>query len=351
MILEDRKTKAFDLSIGVRDALLLFLFLIACSDDIQEGQLSLAGFTMGTSYNVKVPNLPASLARKQVEIEIQALLETVDQRLSTYLEFSELSRFNRNPSIDWVDVSSMLYDVVAESLDVSRLSGGAFDVTIGPLVNLWGFGPDQRSQEIPIGTEITEKLEQTGYRFIDMRQTPPAIKKSRPDIYIDLSAIAKGYGVDQVAEYLGSLGIDNYMVEIGGEIRVKGYKKQGGKWMIGIEKPTPEFRAVQQIIAVTDTAVATSGDYRNYYELKGERFSHTIDPRSGYPITHRLASVTILDGTAMHADAMATALLVLGSVEGFELAQRENLAALFIVKSDDGFFEKPTAEFSKRFKL
>ena len=219
---------------------------------------------------------------------------------------------------------------------------------MGPLVNLWGFGPDSISFEPPADAAIREKLNLIGYFYLKFKDNPFMIKKEIPELYLDLSSLAKGYAVDQVANLLEAQQIMDYMVEIGGELRLKGKNISGYKWRIAIEKPSPEQRMIHKVLPITDVSIATSGDYRNYFELDGHRFSHTIDPRNGSPITHNLASITVLSDTAMKADALATALMVLGPEQGFELAQQEKLAALFIIKSNDGFEEQNTSAYIEK---
>ncbi len=328
-----------------------FLFitlLISCSKDSPSDQLlRFSGSTMGTTYTVKVADAPTDLSQDQLQAAIERVLEKVNDQMSTYRADSELSKLNSNSSTQWIDSSADLLTVVEEALRVSRLTNGAFDITVGPLVNLWGFGPDKQENQVPTQQQITDAMSRVGYTKMSTRRSPPAIRKTRRDIYIDLSAIAKGYGVDKIAEHLESLGVHNYLVEIGGDLRAKGHNAEGTPWKIGIEKPVPEQRAVQLIIQLQDQGMATSGDYRNFFEKDGQRFSHTINPRNGMPITHNLASVTVLSPTAMGADAMATALLVMGPETGYMLAKRERLAAYFINRTADGFVDRSTLQFKQ----
>lgn len=297
---------------------------------------------MGTSYSIKIVDLPAAIDSKILDRNIAQLLAEINGLMSTYQEDSELSCFNRSRSTHWIAVSSELVKVLAEAQKISRLSGGAFDVTVGPLVNLWGFGPSQHTDKIPSLRQVEAEKEKVNFKLLKVRNLPPALKKQRGDIYVDLSAIAKGYGVDRVAELLESQGIYNYLVDIGGEERIKGYGPEGIPWRIAIEQPVTGERKVERILELTAGAVATSGDYRNYFEQNGKRYSHIIVPSTGWPITHKLASVTVLTAMAMHADALATALLVLGPEQGFQLAEREQIAALFLIKTPEGFMEKAT---------
>jgi thiamine biosynthesis lipoprotein len=214
---------------------------------------------------------------------------------------------------------------------------GALDVTVGPLVNLWGFGPEARPEVIPSDEELAERRANTGIEHLEVSGN--TLKKDIPNLYVDLSTIAKGWGVDVVADYIQSQGIMNYMVEVGGEMRVKGLNREGVPWRIAIEKPSVEERAIQEIIEPGDMAVATSGDYRNYFERDGIRYSHIINPETGKPINHKVVSVTVLDKSSMTADGLATGLMVMGEVKGMQVAQENNIPVLMIVKTEDGFEE------------
>jgi FAD:protein FMN transferase len=336
-------------------SLFLIILLSAC-DKIAEQKpqaypYNAVGMTMGTSYNIKASKLPDSLTPKEITRQVKDLLGKVNGQMSTYQKDSELSLFNQNTSTDWVSVSPDFYEVVKEALKISKLSNGLFDVTVGPLVNLWGFGPEEMAAAAPDEALIKQRLNQIGYNHLTVKDDGLFIRKEILGLYVDLSGIAKGYGVDQVALLLERLGIMDYMVEIGGEIRVKGKNNQGQPWQIAVEKPTVEKRAIEKVLAITDTGMATSGDYRNYFEVDGVRFSHTIDPRTGRPINHKLASITILSDTSMEADALATAMMVLGPDEGYKFAEQNHIAAFFIIKSDKGFDEKMSSAFAQSTKV
>ena len=305
------------------------------------------GPTMGTTYSVKVVDHPRDVEIEGLKTEIQARLDAVNSRMSTYLEDSELSRFNASRGTEWLDASPELASVMQFAQQVSDLTGGAFDVTVGPLVNLWGFGPGTRRDQTPTAESIERTGRRVGHEQLHVRTAPPGLKKDIPDLYVDLSAIAKGYAVDQAAEFLESQGVMNYLVEVGGEVRGRGHNARGVPWQIAIEKPHPGTRTVQQVIAVDGASIATSGDYRNYFEQDGRRYSHTIDPRTGRPVDHKLASVTVLSPSAMRADALATGLMVLGPEAGYALAERETLAVLFILRTEDGFVSKASQAFAR----
>ncbi|MDR0611755.1 MAG: FAD:protein FMN transferase [Planctomycetaceae bacterium] len=251
------------------------------------------GMTMGTDYSVKVADFVKGTnpdVWKNIETLIQQRLDEIDRMMSTYRTESEVSRFNNSDSTDWFNVSKDTAEVVHIALEISQLTEGAFDITVAPLVELWGFGANR--QHILTINNLEEKTNQIkpkiGYDKLEVRLHPPALKKSIPELRIDLSAIAKGYAVDCVAELLEENGFVNYMVEIGGEVRCRGNKGAAGDWMIGIEKPfivsTNEFHGLQRKLRIDDRALATSGDYQNYREIDGIRFSHVIDPRTGFPI-------------------------------------------------------------------
>lgn len=319
--------------------------LAGCSFQDREKVWEIAGPVFGTAYHIKVvlPDDPQRL--ENLSSGIEQTLEQVDASMSTWRGDSELSRFNRlDDQGDWVPVSRNLYRVLERSLEISEMTGGAFDITVGPLVNLWGFGPDGRPQETPRDEKLEQVLTRTGYQNLSLRENPPAVK-AEPAQYLDLSAIAKGFGVDQVANYLENEGISSYLVEIGGEIRAHGRKPDGTAWRLAVEQPTAEGRQVNRIVALHKAAMATSGDYRNYYESQGQRYSHTIDPVTGKPVTHSLASVSVITDDCMTADALATAFNVMGFERANALAVRENLAVYFIMRRGDGFETHATPAF------
>lgn len=321
------------------------LVLAACEPAPPDPTVRITGSTMGTGYDLKLVPEPGQTVPADFKNRVEELLARVNRQMSTYDPDSELSRFNRNPSTDWVAVSSELQQVIAEALRISELSGGAFDITVGPLVNLWGFGPEPRHDRVPSDEAIAQARERVGYWRLHAREEPPALKKDRADLYVDLSAVAKGYGVDQLAALVEMAGIDRYLVSIGGEIRARGHNGQGQPWTIAIEQPVPDRRAVERLIRLGDHSVSTSGDYRNFFEQNGQRYSHLINPRTGRPVPRTLASVTVISDRSMVADTTATALMVAGPDFGFQLATDHHLAAFFILAGPDGFQERYTSGF------
>jgi thiamine biosynthesis lipoprotein len=305
------------------------------------------GETQGTTYHIKVVDLPPALSPETVHGAIEAELDDITRHLSTYTPDSELSQFNRSHDTGWVPASAGLVEVLTEARRVSELTHGAYDVTVGPLVDLWGFGPQGTGERIPPDAEIAAAKARIGYTHLEIRPEPPAIRKDIPGLSVDVNSIAQGYTVDRVAQRLDSLGIANYLVEIGGELRGKGLNQLGGHWRIGIERPSPGERAVYSIIRIADVGVSTSGDYRDYFERDGKRYSHTIDPHTGRPVTHKLASVTVISENTMRADALSTALMVLGPDQGYQLAEQAGLAAYFIISTDGGFTDRETPAFDR----
>ena len=301
---------------------------------------------MGTSYNIKLVVEPSSaLTKQQLQEATDKALVDINQKMSTYIAESELMQLNAQSVVKNYKVSTELCSVLSLSNSVSQLSDGAFDVSVGPLVNLWGFGPDA-VDTLPTSEQIELGKQTIGYQKLELSCTDSlaSVTKTAP-LWLDVSAVAKGYATDVLWQAYKALGITNAMVEIGGELRLEGTNVAGKVWTIGVEKPSLGQSGALQAVRVSGVGVATSGDYRNYYEVDGKRVSHTIDPTTGYPITHALASVTVVADSGGEADALATALNVLGPDKGFELAESEGLAAYFIIREEEQFVVKYTEAF------
>ncbi|MGE3772666.1 MAG: FAD:protein FMN transferase, partial [Gammaproteobacteria bacterium] len=304
---------------------------------------TLAGDTMGTHYRVNV--VAPRHSEQDLQAGIEQRLDEVDAAMSTWRADSELSRFNAQAVTDWVAVSPALHVVLQTAAAISEITDGAFDVTVGPLVNLWGFGPDRRPSAPPADTALAAARARVGHRLLHLADAPPRVRKDRGDVYVDLSAIAKGYAVDRVADWLAATGYRDFLVEVGGEIRSRGRRADGSPWQVGVAWPDAGSADVARVLPLGDTALATSGDYRQYFEFAGRRYSHEIDPVTGRPIAHALASVTVLDAACMRADALATGLLVLGPERGPALARRLGISALFLVHRESGFQSITTGAF------
>jgi thiamine biosynthesis lipoprotein len=324
------------------------LFGLTAAGKQGEGLVELSGPTMGTTWSVKLAGALRTLDPHQLQVAIERALERVNEQMSTYRADSELSRFNMSRATGWFAVSPETQAVIAEALHMSRLSHGAFDVTIGPLVNAWGFGPPHATEAAnnePDAARIASLLERVDTTTLRTRRRPPAIAKRHPGVCVDLCGIAKGFGVDQVATLLDRAGLTRYLIEIGGELRGRGARPGGGPWLAGIERPIAGETAVYRVIRLDSRALATSGDYRSFFKRDGVRYSHIIDPRTGRPVIHSLASVSVLACTAMEADAMSTALMVLGEEAGWQLARQHHVAAMFIARRGEDFVERRTPEF------
>lgn len=293
----------------------------------------LDGPTMGTTYSVRFDTVPEGVTTEALGQTIDATLARINTLMSTYDPESELSRFNRHEGREWFDMSAETVTVIDAAMKISEMTSGAFDVTIGPLVDLWGFGSTTEVEfEPPSAAEIQKVRGRIGFRHLEVRQDPPALRRTRVGLQVDLSGIAKGYAVDQIADDLETAGVESYMIEIGGEIRTRGHKPDGSPWLLGIEAPLRGQRVVHRVVELENDAMATSGDYRNYLTVKGKVFSHLLDPRTGHPIKHRLASATIIADKCTSADALATALMVLGPEEGYQVALGHDLAVLWLLR-------------------
>lgn len=326
--------------IGFISISLLIVYLNTNSHQ-QTGPILFEGATMGTRYHIKViPGPELSINIDQLSKTIKTRLDEINHLMSTYKSNSEISQFNQHQTDQWMTISAETAHVINAGQKISQLSHGAFDMTIGNLVNLWGFGPTINLDSIPKQNKIDALIGRIGHKKLLSRHEPHQIKKTSPEVYLDLSAIAKGYAVDAIAKVLLTNHIDNFMVEIGGEIITHGLKEENKPWVIGIQSPASSEDSVQKKLYLTNVAMATSGDYRNYFEEDGRRYSHTIDPRTGYPIKHQLASVTVISSSCMEADAYATAIMVLGPTEGMKFANQHNLAIFMLVKQGDVFGEQ-----------
>jgi thiamine biosynthesis lipoprotein len=304
------------------------------------------GSTMGTYYRIQYR---ASDSCEVAKDEVDILLEGFNLSLSTYISKSEISKLNRATAGQWVDLTPRMNLVMQAAFDVWQESQGAFDVTIGPLVNLWGFGPAE-VVALPSIEAQRRAARWVGMHQLRLDHLNSKALKNADEVYVDMSALAKGLGVDEVADSFAARSCTDYMVDIGGEMRLAGRNAKGTPWRIGVERPVPgrpvpgRQSAIQKVLEVTDRAVATSGDYRNFRQVDGVRIDHVIDPRSGVPADNLVASVTVVHPQAMFADAYATSIMVLGADQGLEMANRLELPVLIVEKSADGrFIERYTA--------
>ena len=306
------------------------LLLTGCSSDSEVIQSVYSGPIMGTEYRVTVVHA-SDQDVAGLESSIIDAMQAVNLSMSNYIEDSELSRFNRSASNEPFTMSPGFAKVMQESQEIAEATLGAFDVTLGRVINLWGFGPDGSITRQPDAEKISVLKDSVGYR--KLRLDGNALIKTHDDVSINLSAIAKGYAVDQVAETLSAMGFDRYLINIGGELRASGTSLSDEQWRVGIEKPHVTG-GIQQVVRLGNQAIATSGDYRNYYVIDGQHFSHTIDPQTLKPVFHKLALVSIISDHASTADAMATALMAMGEERAMQFAEQQNLAAYMIIRAE-----------------
>ena len=296
---------------------------------------------MGTTYTVRLPVHVEADRLRDLKTEVTHILLAIEDRMSTYDPNSEISRLASVPANETFTVSGDTAAVLNQALKVVEATEGAFDITVGPLVDAWGFGPSGRPQHVPSEQEITSLMQRIGRDKLSFNRSERTVTKTVDGVSVDLSAIAKGYAVDRVAAALEARGHHDYLVEIGGETRARGRNDRGQPWRVAVEKPDGPALALE----IDNHGVASSGNYRNSYVLDGQRFAHTIDPRKGRPVTHRLMGTTVIHEDTAMADAWATALMVLGEQEALRMASKEALAAALFVAGPQGIETRTTTAF------
>ncbi|WP_256662114.1 FAD:protein FMN transferase [Pseudomonas sp. F(2018)] len=323
-------------------ALFLILLLSGCGDALQE----FGGPTMGSHYSLKYVQAEGVPPRERLQAEVEGMLAEIDRQMSTWRADSDLSRFNRLPAGACMAMPESVLQLVGFGAQLSAGSEGAFDLTVQPLMDLWGFGAQSRGRRVPAAEEIAVVLPVIGQRHL--RIDGGRLCKDAA-VRLDLDAIAAGYTVDRIAARLGELGVRNFLLEITGELKAVGRKPDGSPWTVAIEAPRDEGREEQLRLALDGLGVSTSGDYRNYFEVGGQRYSHTFDPRTGRPVSHGLASVSVVAASALRADGLSTTLMVLGPEAGMAYAEREGVAALFIRRDGERFVTRASTAFVRRF--
>ena len=342
MLIQPRKLNIGKL-LWVLAVLLAFAFVTLRRDPPGPRNPAWTGETMGTLYSIKLADSPLGRrALRSLQEEVDRCLIEVNRQMSHYQPDSELSRFNRHASTEPFPVSPGFASVVRFALELSGRSGGVFDPTLGPLIDAWGFGAPGPVTEPPSNEEVEEARQQAGARHLSVTLEGKLVK-AIPGLHLNLSAVAKGYGVDEAARVIREHGFSNAFVEIGGEVVAFGHNAEGQKWRIGVDAPRADAlpgEELETIVHLSGLAVATSGDYRNYFvDEQGTRFTHILDPRTGRPIQHNLASVSVVAPDCMTADGLATALFVMGAEAGMKwLESWPGIEALFIVREPDGRF-------------
>ncbi|WP_145541808.1 FAD:protein FMN transferase ApbE [Yersinia alsatica] len=320
--------------------------LTACNDTETRQQIDIEGKTMGTFYSVKISGATTPNPHK-LQQEIDALLEQANNDISTYRQTSVLSRFNQYRGSEPQPIPRGMADIILLAQRIGRDTDGAMNITVGPLVNLWGFGPEKQPTQIPTQDQIDSARQQVGLQHLTLISDNRGewLQKDLPDLYVDLSTMGEGYGVDLLVNLMMRKGITNYLVSVGGAVSSRGVNGQGQPWRVAIQKPTDQENAVQALVDLQGYSISTSGSYRNYFEQGGQRYSHVLDPATGRPINHRLVSATVIATTALEADGWDTGLMVLGTEKALRLAENKGLAVYLITKTDQGFAAVMTPQF------
>lgn len=333
------------------------VILFGCGELTQTKPLTFQGNAMGTSWNVALGQVHSKIDREELRQAVVARIEEIENQMSQWRKDSLLSRFNESASTNAFEIPPDMGSVIREANRIHQSSDGAFDITAAPLVNLWGFGPQETRNRVPPDTEIEKARRQVGQERLRLSGSDVSgyqISKSNPNTRIDLSALAKGFAIDQMAVELDQRGITDYLIEFGGELKAKGRSPEGRPWRIGLEWPTPAtVNRIRRALPLRDQAVATSGNYRLFFAdpESSAVYSHIIDPRTGRPVDHRLLSVSVLAQSAMTADALATTLMVLGPEAGFRWACEQELAATFVFKEGATVRERSTPGFRSVVRL
>lgn len=316
----------------------ILMLLAACEQKESTSSLVLEGKTMGTYWRVSLAGIK-HVDATELNQAIQQQLDEDDHQLSTWKSDSVLSGFNRDTSMKPYPVSDDMADLISVALRIGRKTGGAMDITVGPLVNLWGFGPEKQPVKIPNAAQILAARSITGLQYLHLSEgiAGATLQKSLPQLYVDLSTLGEGYATDHLARLMERYGFTDYLVSVGGAVLSRGHNAQGHPWRVAIQKPTDRENAVEAMVDLQGHGISTSGSYRNYYEIDGKRVSHIIDPATGEPVQHKLVSATVIATTALEADGWDTGLMVLGEKKAQELALREGLAVYLISKKGEDF--------------
>lgn len=318
----------------------LVLALVVYGCERGDGGVEISGAVQGTTYHIKLGAEGRTTDLDALKKNIGQLFADIDQKLSNYREDSEISRFNQQQSLDWVRVSPELTYLINLAQGVSQKTNGCFDLTIKPIFDLWGFSKTEN--RIPSEAEIKQALTHVGMNKVEVDASGSRLRKRDAAVQVDLSSVGQGFTVAALAKLLESAGIQNYLVEVGGEMRVKGHKSNGRPWRVAVEKPTPYTREVQRVLDFhqeTGTAIMTAGTYRHFFEKNGQVYSHILNPHTGRPVTHELLSVTVLHDDPTLADIWDTALLCVGEIEATRIAEEEQLRALLVYKDTNDLRE------------
>ncbi|WP_447789122.1 FAD:protein FMN transferase [Pseudomonas farris] len=302
------------------------------------------GPTMGSRYSIQYVRHTSTPGPKAVQSEVENILAEVDRQFSTYRSDSDTERFNALPAGRCQVMPGPVLELIRVGEQLSSQSDGAFDLTVEPLLNLWGFGPQSREEKVPTADALALTRQRVGYGHL--RIDGDRLCKDAP-VEVDFNSLAAGYAVDRIASRLEALGIDSYLAEATGELKAAGHKPDGSAWHVALEEPRDDQQVAERIIAVDGYGVSTSGDYRNYFQQNGQRYSHTFDARTGAPVLHTLASVTVIHPSALMADGLSTLLLILGPERGWDYAETHDIGAFFVIRADTGFVTRTNQAFER----
>ncbi|MHA6138383.1 FAD:protein FMN transferase [Pseudomonas mohnii] len=320
----------------------LIVMLSACGNG--DSMESFGGPTMGSTYSIKYVRHASLPAAADVRVEVEKILADIDRQLSTYRSDSDIERFNDLPANRCQKMPASILKLIRVGEQLSEQSEGSYDLTVEPLLNLWGFGPQGREEKVPAEQALAQARQRVGYQHL--RIEGDQLCKDAA-VEVDFNSIAAGYAVDTIAARLEALGIHDYLAEATGELKAAGKKLDGSPWRIALEEPRDDQQVAERIVAVDGFGLSTSGDYRNYFEQDGRRYSHTFDARSGAPVSHSLASVTVIHPSALMADGLSTLLLILGPERGWDYAEKHDIGAFFVIRADTGFVTRTSHAFER----
>ncbi|MHA6126251.1 FAD:protein FMN transferase [Pseudomonas fluorescens group sp. PF-1] len=320
----------------------LIVVLSACGNG--DSMESFGGPTMGSTYSIKYVRRAGLPAAADVRVEVEKILADIDRQLSTYRSDSDIERFNDLPANRCQKMPASILKLIRVGEQLSEQSEGSYDLTVEPLLNLWGFGPQGREEKVPAEQALAQARQRVGYQHL--RIEGDQLCKDAA-VEVDFNSIAAGYAVDTIAARLEALGIHDYLAEATGELKAAGKKLDGSPWRIALEEPRDDQQVAERVVAVDGFGLSTSGDYRNYFEQDGRRYSHTFDARSGAPVSHSLASVTVIHPSALMADGLSTLLLILGPERGWDYAEKHDIGAFFVIRADTGFVTRTSHAFER----
>jgi thiamine biosynthesis lipoprotein len=321
---------------------MLIGILSACGNG--DSMESLGGPTMGSTWSIKYVRHVGLPAPADVRVEVEKILAEVDRQMSTYRSDSDIERFNALPANSCQTMPDSVLELVRIGEQLSGQSEGSYDLTVEPLLNLWGFGPQSREETVPSAEALAEVWPHVGYLHLHIDGNQLCKDAA---VEVDFNSIAAGYAVDTIAARLEALGIHNYLAEATGELKAAGKKLDGSPWRIALEEPRNDQQVAERIVAIDGYGLSTSGDYRNYFEQGGQRYSHTFDARTGKPVSHTLASVTVIHPSALMADGLSTMLLILGPERGWDYAEKHDIGAFFVIRADTGFVTRSSHAFER----